>query len=89
MAALLLVEANAAARQQESVSDKLQAALALAGNNKPQLSTALAKVPADQKQGMEFLIANMPEHDLSGFSDRLPRVIACDGHDMHLVTSPH
>lgn len=41
-------------------------ALRRAGDNRAELETALAKIPADQKAGLEFLIANMPERDLRG-----------------------
>ena len=39
-------------------------ALAKAGANRPELEKALKDTPTDQRRGMEFLIANMPERDL-------------------------
>lgn len=43
----------------------LDEALAKAGANRQQIETALQKTPADQKEGMAFLIAYMPERDLA------------------------
>ena len=42
----------------------VQAALDHAGANKQELLKALRQTPADQRQGMEFLVANMPRPDL-------------------------
>ncbi|ELP34097.1 transglutaminase domain-containing protein [Rhodopirellula baltica] len=42
--------------------------LALAGDNRAELERALADAPADQREGIEFLIANMPESDLQTLS---------------------
>jgi hypothetical protein len=39
-------------------------ALVRAGANRPELEKALRDAPAEQRPGMEFLIANMPESDL-------------------------
>ncbi len=39
--------------------------LAKAGGNRGELEKALDAVPADQRPGMEFLIANMPDGDLT------------------------
>ncbi|MCY2925250.1 MAG: hypothetical protein NT031_07400 [Planctomycetota bacterium] len=43
-------------------------ALDRAGGNRPQLEKALACVPGPQREGMEFLIANMPDRDLTSLS---------------------
>jgi predicted esterase len=43
-------------------------ALARAGDNRPQLVKALRDVPAGQRKGMAFLIANMPDEDLRTLS---------------------
>jgi poly(3-hydroxybutyrate) depolymerase len=45
-------------------SDDVEQALAKAKDNRPQLEKALADVPKDQRKGMAFLIANMPDGDL-------------------------
>ncbi len=45
--------------------DALQVALKQAGGNRQQLELALEKVPATHRKGMEFLIRNMPERDLT------------------------
>ncbi len=46
-------------------SADLQTALAAAGMNRPQLEAALAEVPADERPGMEYLIAHLPYRDLA------------------------
>ena len=52
-----------------AVTDKeLQQAIQRAGDNAPALEAALDQVPTDQKQGMRFLIAYMPERDLKGLT---------------------
>jgi len=56
--------AGASYRAAAPPSPELKAALARAGANRPQLETALKSVPADRREGMEFLIVNMPDHDL-------------------------
>lgn len=43
---------------------ELNQALTLAAGNKVELDNALAKVPAEQKKALEFLIRHMPERDL-------------------------
>jgi hypothetical protein len=43
-------------------------ALANAGGNRAELQTALTAVPADQRPGMAFLVANMPDADLKSLS---------------------
>ena len=46
----------------------VSAALATAGANRAQIARALAQVPASQREGMEFLVANMPAPDLQTLS---------------------
>lgn len=46
----------------------LDAPLQQAGTNRAALVTALAKAPVAQREGMQFLIANMPERDLVSLS---------------------
>jgi len=46
------------------LSPEVEDALGRAGTNRAQLETALEKVPAGRREGMEFLIANMPARDL-------------------------
>jgi hypothetical protein len=43
-------------------------ALALAGTNRPQLEAAVTRVPLAQREGVLFLIANMPQDDLASLS---------------------
>lgn len=43
----------------------IEAALGKAGKNRPEIEKALKDAPADQKPGMEFLVANMPDADLT------------------------
>lgn len=56
-------EANRGASDAE-----LEAALGRAGSNRGQLDQALERSPAEQRPGLRFLIANMPERDLRGLS---------------------
>jgi len=42
----------------------IPSALERAGDNRPELELALDKIPATQKPGLQFLIANMPDRDL-------------------------
>jgi transglutaminase-like putative cysteine protease len=43
----------------------VEAALAKAKDNRPELERALRDAPPDQRPGMEFLVANMPDKDLT------------------------
>ncbi len=45
-------------------SEVVEKALGKAGDNRPELEKALTAVPKDQRTGMAFLIANMPDADL-------------------------
>jgi len=45
-------------------SEDVEQALAKAKDNRGELEKALNGVPKDQRKGMEFLVANMPESDL-------------------------
>ncbi len=45
-------------------SDDVEQALKKAGKNRDELEKALTKTPEDQRKGIAFLIANMPERDL-------------------------
>jgi transglutaminase-like putative cysteine protease/predicted esterase len=47
-------------------SAEVAQALERAGTNKDELVKALNGIPADQRKGMAFLIANMPDRDLRG-----------------------
>lgn len=49
----------------------LQAALIRAQDNRAELEQALSETPADQRAGIEFLIANMPDRDLRTLSAKL------------------
>lgn len=42
----------------------ISAQLEKAGENKAELASALDRVPVDEREGMEFLIENMPQRDL-------------------------
>jgi hypothetical protein len=48
----------------DSAQTPLSAQLEKAGGNKPELQTALDRAPVTEREGMEFLIENMPERDL-------------------------
>jgi hypothetical protein len=46
----------------------LEAALKSAGDNRAQIEASLEKTPAEHKEGMRFLVANMPDGDLQKLS---------------------
>jgi pimeloyl-ACP methyl ester carboxylesterase len=48
----------------------IENALARAEANRPQLEAALKNVPTARREGMEFLIANMPDSDLRSLSSK-------------------
>ncbi|MBI1337297.1 MAG: hypothetical protein GC164_10090 [Phycisphaera sp.] len=54
--------------QNDHLGPTLDAQLALAGDNAAQLRRALADVPDNQREGLRFLIAYMPERDLKSLS---------------------
>ena len=49
-------------------SDSTEAALVQAGSNRPELTKALIEVPGEQREGMEFLVTNMPAVDLTALT---------------------
>ncbi len=49
-------------------SEKTAAALKTAGTNSNQIALALNKAPREQRDGMQFLVENMPESDLKSLS---------------------
>ena len=57
-----------AVRASAAWSPAVTQALAHAGANKAELADALHRTPAAEREGMEFLIANMPETDLRSLS---------------------
>jgi len=52
----------------EDLSKLVESALVRAGDNAVQLRKAIDDAPDDQKEGVRFLVAYMPEHDLKGLS---------------------
>lgn len=51
-------------------SKAVELALTKAGANRVELMTALKRVPAAQREGMQFLVANMPVTDLQSLSSK-------------------
>lgn len=49
-------------------SETVEARLTQAGTNRPALAQALEQVPVDQREGLQFLIENMPPRDLESLS---------------------
>jgi hypothetical protein len=47
---------------------EVEKSLARSQGNRPELLKALADTPGDQRKGMAFLVANMPDHDLQSLS---------------------
>src|SRR5438874_374890 len=58
---------------QAPTSTEIEQALSRAGRNRAELQKALDQSPAEQRPGMAFLIANMPDHDLQTLSARFLR----------------
>jgi len=58
----------ASAAQGDDLGPAIDAALKRAGANRPQIEEALSKVPAEQQEGMRFLVAHMPDQDLTSLS---------------------
>ena len=56
------------AAQLQADDTTLQEALAKSGSNRSELERAINEVPADEKEGMLFLIENMPDRDLTSLS---------------------
>lgn len=66
---LLFVAASSApAPVQADHPPEIQATLRRSGDNRAQLETALQKVPAAQRVGLEFLISHMPDHDATSLT---------------------
>lgn len=61
----LLAPAIACAQPTNWWGDDVEAALRRANDNRPELEKALTGVPKDQRTGMMFLVANMPDADLT------------------------
>jgi hypothetical protein len=63
---IAVVPSHATARDtQKDAEQAVEAALAKAGKNRPELEKALRDAPADLRRGMVFLIENMPDADLT------------------------
>lgn len=60
--------ASPKASAQETASSEVTQALTRAGDNRRELERALAETSGDERRGMEFLIANMPDSDLQSLS---------------------
>src|SRR5262245_2790748 len=67
-AVFCLFVALSGASGQETFSASIQTALGQAGGNREELIKALKSVPAAQREGMEFLVENMPQRDLESLS---------------------
>ncbi|MDZ4781960.1 MAG: transglutaminase domain-containing protein [Planctomycetia bacterium] len=63
--ALCLVQTSVA---EDALQPLIDTALERAGENRSQIEQALAGVPTDQQPGMRFLVAHMPERDLTSLT---------------------
>ena len=61
--ALLLCPMTVVAIAGDDATD-ITAALSRAGENRPQIEEALRRSADDQREGMQFLVAHMPQRDL-------------------------
>ncbi|HEY0457261.1 MAG TPA: transglutaminase-like domain-containing protein, partial [Verrucomicrobiae bacterium] len=64
----LVILSASAAEDTKWWNDAVGQALGKAGSNRSQLEQALGKVPEKQREGLQFLIENMPEMDLKKLS---------------------
>ena len=67
---LLMLSALQPSNAAEQLPISPALALAKAGGNHAQIEAALKAVPTAQKEGMEFLVANMPESDLQSLTSK-------------------
>ena len=69
---LVCVSANSQTKQRKSAaqwwSASVESALVQSGTNRPELEKALNQASPYQRQGMQFLIENMPEKDLKSLT---------------------
>jgi len=69
VAAILGLLTSVAATAADSITDKqIAGALEKAGDNRKELQTAIDDVPTNQRKGMRFLVAYMPERDLKSLT---------------------
>src|SRR5262245_13362328 len=62
---LLFVVRAAGYSSADDLAKEIDAALARAGGNRAEIQAALDKAPADEREGMQFVVAYMPERDLT------------------------
>ena len=67
---LLMLSALQPSNAAEQLPISPALALAKAGGNHAQIEAALKAVPTAQKEGMEFLVANMPDSDLQSLTSK-------------------
>lgn len=67
-AVLCAVLCLAAAARGDELQPAIDAALEKAGANKAQIEQALSAAPEDQRSGMRFLVAHMPDRDLTNLT---------------------
>jgi poly(3-hydroxybutyrate) depolymerase len=67
-AALVFAALVSVAQADDGLQPAIDAALEKAGENKPQIEQALRDAPADQQPGMRFLVAHMPDRDLTSLT---------------------
>jgi hypothetical protein len=60
--------AGCASHRADGLSPLIEAAVARAGDNASEIERALAEAPADERPGMRFLVAYMPQRDLETLS---------------------
>ncbi len=65
---VLLIAVSSARVTASEPSPAVAAALARASANRAQIERALKETPANQQEGMQFLVVNMPERDLQRLS---------------------
>lgn len=67
-ALLVLLVLASVAQADDGLQGAIDAALEKAGENKAQIEQALSAAPEEQRPGMRFLVAHMPERDLASLT---------------------
>mgnify|MGYP001373735384 CR=1 FL=1 len=62
---VIMVLTSLGTHRAHAVLQELEQALNLAGENRTEIESALENVPDDQRFGLEWLVARMPERDLT------------------------
>lgn len=68
LCAICALSLSTSLHAEDDLQPLIDAALGKAGENRAQIEQAISSVPADQQPGMRFLVAHMPERDLTSLT---------------------